>query len=117
MRRVAFTLLSIAVITVAELSAIAHSAAATDNDGKASSNVVTEARRWIGTNPTSLNRLWCARFMNFGLNRVGYRGTGSDLARSFASYGHRIGEPRVGRHRSNDACRQWRARRCRQQHR
>ena len=96
MRRVAFTFLSIAVITIAELSTIAHGAAATDSDGMTSLNVVTEARRWIGTNPTSLNRLWCARFMNFVLNRVGYRGTGSDLARSFASYGRRVGGPQVG---------------------
>ena len=32
-------------------------------------------------------RLWCARFMNMVLQRSGHRGSGSDLARSFASYG------------------------------
>jgi uncharacterized protein (TIGR02594 family) len=60
------------------------------------SDVVGEARRWIGTNPTGRNSLWCARFMNFVLARAGYRGTGSDMARSFASYGRRLSGPRVG---------------------
>ena len=60
------------------------------------SDVVGEARRWIGTNPTGRNSLWCARFMNFVLARAGYPGTGSDMARSFASYGRRISGPRVG---------------------
>jgi len=34
--------------------------------------------------------------MNFVLKRTGYRGTGSDMASSFASYGHRISGPQVG---------------------
>ncbi len=34
--------------------------------------------------------------MNFVLERVGLRGTGSDMARSFASYGRRLRGPRVG---------------------
>jgi len=62
----------------------------------ASPDPVMEARRWIGTNPTDRNTLWCARFMNFVLERSGYSGTGSDAARSFASYGHRISTPQVG---------------------
>jgi uncharacterized protein (TIGR02594 family) len=60
------------------------------------SNVVAEARRYIGGNPTSLARLWCARFMNMVLQRSGYRGTGSDAARSFASYGQRVSGPQIG---------------------
>jgi len=40
--------------------------------------------------------LWCARFMNMVLQHSGYRGTGSDLARSFASYGQRVSGPQVG---------------------
>lgn len=61
------------------------------------SRVVTEARRYIGRgNPTGRSRLWCARFMNMVLKRVGMRGTGSDMARSFAHYGHRVSGPRVG---------------------
>ena len=59
-------------------------------------DVVSEARRWLGTNPTGLSSLWCARFMNFVLERTGYRSSGSDLARSFSTYGQRIAGPRVG---------------------
>jgi uncharacterized protein (TIGR02594 family) len=61
-----------------------------------SSNVVAEARRYIGGNPTGRGSLWCARFMNMVLQHSGYRGTGSDMARSFASYGQRVSGPQVG---------------------
>ena len=61
-----------------------------------SSALVAEARRWIGTNPTGKTQLWCARFMNFVLDRLGYRGTGSDLAMSFRDYGHRVSGPELG---------------------
>jgi uncharacterized protein (TIGR02594 family) len=64
--------------------------------GLGSSSVVAEARRYIGGNPTSRASLWCARFMNMVLQHLGYRGTGSDLARSFASYGQRVSGPQVG---------------------
>lgn len=60
------------------------------------SDVVSEARRYIGGNPTGRSSLWCARFMNFVLQRSGHNGTGSDMARSFASYGHRVSGPQVG---------------------
>lgn len=59
-------------------------------------SLVSEARKYIGTNPTDMKRRWCARFMNFVLARVGYAGTGSDAARSFAAYGDRISQPEVG---------------------
>ena len=61
-----------------------------------SSNVVAEARRYLGGNPTGRGSLWCARFMNMVLQHSGYRGTGSDMARSFASYGQRVSGPQVG---------------------
>jgi uncharacterized protein (TIGR02594 family) len=61
-----------------------------------SSNVVAEARRYIGRNPTGRGRLWCARFMNMVLQHSGLRGTGSDMARSFASYGRRVSGPQIG---------------------
>jgi uncharacterized protein (TIGR02594 family) len=64
--------------------------------GFGSSNVVAEARRYIGGNPTGRGSLWCARFMNMVLQHSGYHGTGSDLARSFASYGQRVSGPQVG---------------------
>ena len=64
--------------------------------GFGSSNIVAEARRYLGGNPTSRGSLWCARFMNLVLQHSGYRGTGSDMASSFAHYGHRISGPQVG---------------------
>ncbi|MGL5165476.1 MAG: TIGR02594 family protein [Afipia sp.] len=65
--------------------------------GFGGSNVVAEARRFIGSgNPTSRASLWCARFMNMVLERSGHKGTGSDMARSFANYGQRISGPQVG---------------------
>ncbi|WP_049766148.1 TIGR02594 family protein [Rhodopseudomonas palustris] len=61
------------------------------------SNVVATARSFIGGgNPTGRSSLWCARFMNMVLERAGLRGSGSDMARSFASYGQRISGPQVG---------------------
>ncbi|ARP99755.1 TIGR02594 family protein [Pseudorhodoplanes sinuspersici] len=64
--------------------------------GFGSSNLVAQARRYIGTNPTGMGALWCARFMNMVLERAGHRGTGSNMASSFASYGRRISGPQVG---------------------
>jgi uncharacterized protein (TIGR02594 family) len=61
-----------------------------------SSNVVAEARKYLGGNPTGRGSLWCARFANMVLQHSGYRGTGSDMASSFAKYGQRISGPQVG---------------------
>jgi uncharacterized protein (TIGR02594 family) len=61
-----------------------------------SSNVVAQARRYLGGNPTGRGRLWCARFMNMVLQHSGHRGTGSDMASSFANYGQRVSGPQVG---------------------
>jgi uncharacterized protein (TIGR02594 family) len=58
--------------------------------------LVAEARRWIGTNPTTRATLWCARFMNFVLERLGLPGTASDVAKSFASYGKKLAGPKIG---------------------
>jgi len=68
----------------------------TTSGGFGSSNVVAEARRYIGGNPTGRGSLWCARFMNMVLQHSGHRGTGSDMASSFASYGQRVSGPQVG---------------------
>jgi uncharacterized protein (TIGR02594 family) len=64
--------------------------------GLGSSNVVAEARRYIGGNPTGRGRLWCARFMNMVLQHSGLHGTGSDMASSFAHYGQRVSGPQIG---------------------
>jgi uncharacterized protein (TIGR02594 family) len=61
-----------------------------------SSALVAQARAYIGTNPTGRSNLWCARFLNMVLERSGRKGTGSDMASSFASYGRRISGPQVG---------------------
>jgi uncharacterized protein (TIGR02594 family) len=64
--------------------------------GFGGSSLVSEARRWIGGNPTGRSSLWCATFMNFVLERTGHPGSRSNEARSFASYGHRLPGPQVG---------------------
>lgn len=60
------------------------------------SGLVSEARRYVGGNPTGRGSLWCARFMNMVLQRTGHQGTGSDMASSFAHYGTRVSGPQVG---------------------
>jgi uncharacterized protein (TIGR02594 family) len=69
---------------------------AASSGGAISSSLVSEARRYLGSNPTSRASLWCARFMNMVLQRTGHRGTGSDMASSFARYGQRVSGPQVG---------------------
>jgi uncharacterized protein (TIGR02594 family) len=64
--------------------------------GYGSSGIVSEARKYLGGNPTGRGSLWCARFMNMVLQHSGYRGTGSDMASSFAKYGQRVSGPQVG---------------------
>lgn len=60
------------------------------------SSLVAQARQYIGGNPTGRRSLWCGRFMNMVLERSGHKGTGSDMARSFASYGQRVSGPQIG---------------------
>jgi len=78
------------------MSSSANSAGVTASGGISSSNIVAEARRYLGGNPTGRGSLWCARFMNMVLQHSGYRGTGSDMASSFARYGQRVSGPQVG---------------------
>lgn len=58
--------------------------------------LVSEARRYLGGNPTGRSSLWCADFMNLVLERSGHRGTGSRLAADFARYGRRVNGPQIG---------------------
>jgi len=69
---------------------------ASDTFAASGSSLVSEARRYVGGNPTGRGSLWCARFMNMVLQHTGHRGTGSAMASSFASYGTRISGPQVG---------------------
>jgi uncharacterized protein (TIGR02594 family) len=74
-----------------------NASVATMTTGTASgSSLVTEARRYLGGNPTGRGSLWCARFMNMVLQQTGHSGTGSDMASSFAKYGTRVSGPQVG---------------------
>jgi uncharacterized protein (TIGR02594 family) len=80
----------------ASLMTGSESSGTATSGGFGGSSVVAEARRYLGGNPTGRASLWCARFMNLVLERTGHRGTGSDMARSFASYGQRVSGPQVG---------------------
>src|SRR5216683_141594 len=82
--------------TLASLMSGSAANGAAVSGGFGSSNLVSEARRYLGGNPTGRGSLWCARFMNMVLEHTGHRGTGSDMANSFASYGQRISGPQVG---------------------
>ena len=63
--------------------------------GGFSSSLVADARRYLGTNPTSRRTLWCGAFMDKILRDTGHRG-GGNLATGYLHYGHRISGPRVG---------------------
>lgn len=61
-----------------------------------SMDIVQDARRYLNSGPIfGRTTLWCARFMNYILKETGHRGTGSDMAASFASYGKAV-RPQVG---------------------
>jgi uncharacterized protein (TIGR02594 family) len=77
-------------------ASVAPEATSTSSGFGGGSDLVSEARRYLGGNPTSRASLWCARFMNMVLARTGHTGTGSDMASSFAHYGHRVSGPEVG---------------------
>jgi uncharacterized protein (TIGR02594 family) len=59
-------------------------------------DLIAEARRYIGGNPTGRSSLWCGNFMNLVLEHTGHRASASNQARSFASYGQRLPGPQVG---------------------
>lgn len=60
-----------------------------------SGDLITDARRYIGTNPTGRRSLWCGAFMDMVLKQTGHKG-GGNLARAYAKYGRRISGPQVG---------------------
>ncbi len=80
----------------ANASLVPNTGGVTMEGGFGSSGIVSEARRYLGGNPTGRGSLWCARFMNLVLQHSGYHGTGSDMASSFARYGQRVSGPQVG---------------------
>jgi len=63
--------------------------------GFTSNSLVSEARKYIGTNPTGRGSLWCGAFMDLVLKRTGHNG-GGNLASAYARYGTRVSGPQVG---------------------
>ncbi len=63
--------------------------------GATGNSLVSEARKYIGTNPTGRGSLWCGAFMDMVLKRTGHSG-GGNLARAYAHYGQRVSGPQVG---------------------
>ena len=63
--------------------------------GFTSDALVTEARKYIGTNPTGRGSLWCGAFMDLVLKRTGHPG-GGNLAWGYEHYGTRVAGPQVG---------------------
>ena len=63
--------------------------------GFTSNSLVSEGRKYLGTNPTGRGSLWCGAFMDMVLKRTGHAG-GGNLASAYARYGARISGPQVG---------------------
>jgi uncharacterized protein (TIGR02594 family) len=63
--------------------------------GFTSNSLVSEARKYIGTNPTGRRSLWCGAFMDMVLRRTGHEG-GGNLAKAYAHYGTQVQGPEVG---------------------
>ena len=78
---------------------VAHDRVATESrhsfGGFSANALVADARRYLGTNPTSRRTLWCGAFMDKILRDTGHRG-GGNLATGYLHYGRRISGPRVG---------------------
>ena len=76
-------------------AAAQQQAAMSEGASFGSSSLVSEARRYLGTNPTGRGSLWCGAFMDLVLKRTGHAG-GGNLAKSYANYGTRVSGPQVG---------------------
>ena len=81
--------------SMADARARAQSHSNSAYGGATSNALVTEARKYIGTNPTGRGSLWCGAFMDMVLKRTGHAG-GGYLASAYARYGTRMGGPQVG---------------------
>ena len=63
--------------------------------GLFANGLVADARKYIGTNPTSRRTLWCGAFVDKVLRDNGYKG-GGNLALGYLRYGRRVSGPQVG---------------------
>ncbi len=70
----------------------AYARAQSHASGPTSNALVTEARKYIGTNPTGRASLWCGTFMDMVLKRTGHPG-GANLASAYTRYGTRVAGP------------------------
>ena len=59
------------VLAIGCVSVLAASAPAFAEPLFSSPSLVSEARKYMGTNPTDRKRLWCATFMNMVLAKAG----------------------------------------------
>lgn len=59
------------------------------------SDLVADARRYLGTNPTNRRSLWCGAFMDKVLRDTGHR-PGSNVAKAYLHYGQHVSGPQVG---------------------
>jgi uncharacterized protein (TIGR02594 family) len=82
-------------LAIADARAEAQSHSNSAYGGATSDSLVSEARKYIGTNPTGRGSLWCGAFMDMVLKRTGHSG-GGNLARSYVHYGQRVSGPQVG---------------------
>jgi uncharacterized protein (TIGR02594 family) len=82
-------------LSLAETRARAQSHSNSAYGGATSNGLVSEARKYIGTNPTGRGSLWCGAFMDLVLKRTGHAG-GGNLASAYARYGTRVSGPQVG---------------------
>ena len=80
---------------LASARALAQSHSNSAFGGVTSNALVSEARKYIGTNPTGRGSLWCGAFMDMVLKRTGHAG-GGNLAKAYAQYGTRVSGPQVG---------------------
>src|SRR5664280_1138562 len=81
--------------SLADARAQAQSHSNSADGGFTSDALVSEARKYIGTNPTGRGSLWCGAFMDLVLKRTGHAG-GGNLASGYAHYGTRVSGPQVG---------------------
>jgi uncharacterized protein (TIGR02594 family) len=81
--------------SLAQARAAAQSHLNSAYGGFTTNSLVTEARKYIGTNPTGRSSLWCGAFMDMVLRRTGHKG-GGNLALGYSHYGHRVSGPQVG---------------------
>lgn len=79
----------------AQAAALAQQEQQAAFSGFGSGSLVSEARKYLGTNPTGRSSLWCGAFMDMVLKRTGHAG-GGNLAKAYASYGRRVSGPQVG---------------------